>query len=100
MSATLSIQDNENSINVLHLVQSTIDAEINRLQLAIKLAKQKLLIYENKYQVTSEYFITNMTAEDLAGGDDEYIMWLGEFKLYQKLLAKQKTLQDIHYFAG
>ena len=100
MSATLSIQDNENSINVLHLVQSTIDAEINRLQLAIKLAKQKLLIYENKYQVSSEYFITNMTAEDLAGGDDEYIIWAGEFKLYQKLLAKQKTLQDIHYVAG
>ena len=36
MSATLSIQGNENSVNVLHLVQSTIDAEINRLQLAIK----------------------------------------------------------------
>jgi hypothetical protein len=28
MSATLSIQDNENSVNVLNLVQSTIDAKL------------------------------------------------------------------------
>jgi hypothetical protein len=33
-----------------------------------------------------------MTAEDLAGGDDEYITWLGEFKLYQKLLSNSEKV--------
>ena len=93
MSAVLTIHNNENAINILHLVHSTIDAEVHRLQLAIALEKQKLIVYESKYQVSSDYFIESMTAEDLAGGDDEYICWAGEFKLYQKLLAKQKTLQ-------
>ena len=41
-----------------------------------------------------------MSAEDLSSGDDEYICWAGEFKLYQKLVAKQKTLQAIDYVAG
>ncbi len=100
MSAILSIRNSSNANNVLHLVHSTIDAEVSRLQLAIELAKQKLAVYENKYRVSSEYFMDSMTAEDLAGGDDEYICWMGEFKLYQKLLAKQKTLQDIDYVAG
>jgi hypothetical protein len=100
MSAILSIRNSSNANNVLHLVHSTIDAEVSRLQLAIQLAKQKLAVYENKYRVSSEYFMDSMTAEDLAGGDDEYIGWMGEFKLYQKLLAKQKTLQNIDYVAG
>ena len=100
MSAVLSIRNNDNAINILHLVHHTIDAEIKRLQLAITLAKQRLAIYEKKYQVSSGYFMESMTAEDLIGGDDEYICWAGEFKLYQKLLAKQKTLQDIDYVAG
>ncbi len=97
MSAVLSIRNNENAGNILHLVHNTINAEINRLNLAIQLAKQRLVTYEIKYQVSSEYFIAFMTANDLTGGDDEYICWAGEFKLYQKLLAKQRTLQDIDY---
>ena len=100
MSAVLSIRNNNNAVNILHLVHSTIDVEVSRLQLAIQYAKQKLAVYVTKYQVSSDYFMESMTAEDLIGGDDEYICWMGEFKLYQKLLAKQKTLQDIDYVAG
>lgn len=100
MSAVLSIQNNKNAVNILHLVHSTIDAEVSRLQLAIQYAKQKLAVYEAKYKVSSDYFMKSMAAEDLSGGDDEYICWAGEFKLYQKLLEKQKTLQDIDYVAG
>ncbi len=99
MSATLSIYDSENSVNILYLVQIAINAEINRLQFAIQTAKQRLSIYETKYQVSSEHFIETMTAEDLMGGDDEYIMWAGEFKLYQKLLEKHKALREIYYVA-
>lgn len=97
MSVVLSIRNNENAGKILHLVHNTIDAEINRLNIAIQLAKQKLAIYEEKYQVSSDYFIESMTAEDLKGGDDEYICWAGEFKLYQKLLVKRNILQDIDY---
>jgi hypothetical protein len=35
MSAVLSIRNNENARNILHLVHNTINAEINRLNLAV-----------------------------------------------------------------
>lgn len=100
MSAVLSIRNNKNAVNILHLVHRTIDIEVNRLQLAIQYAKQKLAVYETKYKVSSDYFMESMTAEDLEGGDDEYICWMGEYKLYQKLLTKQQALQDIDYVTG
>jgi hypothetical protein len=100
MSAVLSIHNDKYAINILHLVHDTIDSEINRLTLAIDIEKQKLKFYENKYKVCSDYFMESMTAEDLEGGDDEYICWMGEFKLYQKLLNKLTLLQNIDYVAG
>ena len=40
--------------------------------MVIYLANQRLVSYEKKYHVTSEHFITDMTGEDLNGGDNEY----------------------------
>ena len=39
----------------------------------LKLADKRLAPFEEKYDVTSEYFISEMAAEDLEGSDDEYI---------------------------
>ena len=38
-----------------------------------------------------------MTAEDLAGGDDEYVRWAGEFRLMERLQAKLQRLQEVEY---
>jgi hypothetical protein len=45
--------------------------------------------------VTSEHLIAEMAAEDLAGGDDEYVRWAGEYKLTQRLREKLQKLQKI-----
>ena len=50
-----------------------------------------------KYGVTSEHFITEMTAEDLEGKDDEYVRWAGEYQLTQRLRDKLRKLQEISY---
>jgi len=55
------------------LVQSAIEREIARLKLALKTADFRLSVFEKKYNTTSEYFIQEMFAEDLDGGDDEYV---------------------------
>jgi len=47
--------------------------------------------------VPSDYFIKNMAAEDLEGGDDEYISWAGEYELKQRLMKKLCHLQEIEY---
>jgi hypothetical protein len=79
-------------VAVLSLVQSAINSEIARFELALKRAKQRLTPFEQKYGVTSEYFIAEMTAENLEGGDEEYVSWAGEYKLMQRLQEKLQQL--------
>ncbi len=40
--------------------------------------------FETKYQISSEFFFTHWTAEDLEGGDEEYVNWSGEIKIKKK----------------
>jgi len=40
-----------------------------------------LLKFEDKYQISSDFFITHWTAENLEGGDDEYVSWAGEIQI-------------------
>jgi hypothetical protein len=79
------------------LVKSAIDSEIARLELALMSARKRLLSFESKYNVTSDHFIAALTAEDLAGGDDEYVQWAGEYRLWQRLQQKLDQLRGIEY---
>lgn len=79
------------------LVKSAVDSEVARLELALESARKRLLLFENKYGVSSEHFIETMTAEDLEGRDDEYIQWAGEYQLWQRLQQKLDYLRGMEY---
>lgn len=95
--ATIYLEPIEQNEPLLPLIQLAIENEISRLQLAIKLADKRLMPFEQKYGLSSETFIIEMVAEDLEGGDEEYIDWAGEFKLKERLYRKLKQLQSIAY---
>ena len=97
MSITLYLQPRDKEQDTLQLVKSAIEAEVTRFELALGMANERLKPFEAKYNVTSDYFIEHLTAEDLAGGDDEYVHWAGEFKLRQRLEEKLQRLQEIEY---
>ncbi len=94
---TIYIEPAKEANEVLYLVRSAIDSEIAKLELALKMAMKRLSPFEEKYGVTSDYFITEMVAEDLEGKDDEYVNWAGEYKLMQRLQEKLQKLQEINY---
>lgn len=94
---TIYIEPAQEASEVLLLVQSAIESEVTRLELALKMAEKRLAPFEEKYHVTSDYFMAEMAAEDLAGGDDEYVTWAGEYKLKQRLQEKLRQLQEISY---
>lgn len=78
-----------------HSVQAIFTAlESQRLRLlqSVETTKQKLLTFENRYHVTTEVFLTTMSAEDLQGGDLEYIEWAGEAQMLTSLLEDIATL--------
>jgi hypothetical protein len=97
MSTTLYIKSDQHPQHILYLVKSTIDAEVVKLELALEMADKRLRPFEEKYQVTSDYFIAHLAAEDLEGTDDEYVCWAGEYHLKQKLLQKLQQLKEISY---
>lgn len=94
---TLSVSPARRSGEVLNLVRAAVENEIAKLELALKQAKKRLTPFQQKYGVSSEHFITGMTAEDLEGGDDEYVSWAGEYRLMLRLREKLDRLRDIGY---
>jgi len=97
MMATLYVEPIHESGEILQLVRAAIESEVVKLELALKMAMKRLTPFEEKYGVTSEHFIAEMTAEDLEGKNDEYVHWAGEYKLMQRLQDKLRKLQEISY---
>lgn len=40
------------------------------------------------------------TAQDLKGGDEEYIRWTGELKIRERVLEDLKRLKNIEYVSN
>ena len=95
--SVILIKANGDVGQVLRLVRSAIDGEIAKLELGLQLAQKRLLPFEEKYGVPSQQFATEMTVEDLDGGDDEYVRWAGEYQLMERLQAKLQKLSEVEY---
>jgi hypothetical protein len=58
---------------------------IVRLRASIKRTQRRLAQFEQRYGADTARFLQEMTAEDLEGGDLEYVEWAGEAKLLEGL---------------
>ncbi|NJD37846.1 MAG: hypothetical protein FIA89_05915 [Geobacter sp.] len=85
--------------NALDLVRSAIAAEVNRLELGIRTTERHIHVFEDRYQVSSDIFLREYSAEDLADGDQEYVVWAGELNLRDRIASQLKTLKGIQYAA-
>ena len=68
-----------------------------RLRASIARTRRRLAEFETRYGVDTAHFLQEMTAEDLAGGDLEYVEWAGEAKLLAGLEAELRELEDARY---
>ena len=82
---------------VKNLVQTAIESEIKNLKRSLEKTNKLLMEYEEKYKISSDFFLTHWTAEDMEGGDEEYISWVGEIKIREKLTNSLEKLQTIEY---
>jgi len=82
---------------VQNLVRAAIDSEIKNLKRSIGRTNKLLQEFETKYQISSDLFLSNWTAEDLEGRDDEYVSWAGEIKIKQRLVNALQKLEEIEY---
>ena len=91
----LEIKSDQKGVSLL--VKSAISAEIKRIEIGLNKTEQEIEKYENKYQVDSNVFLKDFTAEDLKGDDNEYIKWTGEIKLKERILDDLSKLKNIEY---
>ena len=82
---------------VLSLVRSAVQSEMAKIQLGIEITRQRLAAFEQQCGVSSDEFLAQMAAEDLEGGDLEYVEWAGEYKMWQKLNSNLKRLEELQY---
>lgn len=85
--------------NALDIIRSAIAAETSRLELGMKTTERHIRSFEERYHVTSESFLRDFAAENLADGDREYVCWAGELKLRERIAAQLDTLKGIQYAA-
>jgi hypothetical protein len=78
-------------------VVQALEAYKVRLRASISRTKRRLAVFEARYRVDTTHFLHEMAAEDLQGGDLEYVEWAGEAKLLEGLEAELRELEHASY---
>jgi hypothetical protein len=79
------------------LLQSAVQAMIERLERSLQLTRKNLETFEAKYQVPSAQCFQTLTAEDLEGGDLEYVEWQGEYQFFLEIEQDLNILKSLEY---
>lgn len=78
-------------------VQAILESYQVRLRASIKRTRRRLARFEERYAISTDRFLVEMTAEDLEGGDWEYVEWAGEAKLLAGLQAELEELSNARF---
>ena len=78
-------------------IVQAIESYKRRLRASIERTRRRLAEFERRYSVTTSHFLVEMAAEDLEGGDLEYVEWAGEAKLLEGLERELGELEHARY---
>ena len=81
------------------VLKEALETETLRLKYSLTLAKKRLKRFELKYNISSKKFMNEWSAEDLKGGDLEYVDWAGEYQLFSRLNERLVVLKSIENVA-
>ena len=79
------------------LIRSAVYSEIKRMEIGLSRTDREIRKFEEKYGISSEIFIRKYAAEDLDGGDDEYVSWMGEIKIRRRIAGELEMLKETEY---
>jgi hypothetical protein len=83
--------------DIISVIQDAIAAKMKRTEIGFRRTEQEIHRFEKKYNIPSDRFLGSYTAEDLAGGDEDYVSWMGELRLREALLEELQALNEIEY---
>jgi hypothetical protein len=94
MSNVKIISDREESAE---LVRTAVLAELSRLALALNKTDKIISQLEERHNITSDAFLKDASADELRGGDEEYVQWSGELQLRKRIIEDIRKLKSIEY---
>ncbi len=97
--AKLVLETNKPS-EASEVLKEALELEASRIGYSLNLARNRLKKFERKYNISSEKFINEWSAEDLKGGDLEYVEWAGEYRLALRLSDRLAAIESIEYAAS
>ena len=84
----------DTSVELGPLIESAIRSELRVLALGLERTRQRLLVFEKQYGMTSEEF--NRRFQDAEIGESlDFIEWAGEIETYRLLDAQHQALQKV-----
>ncbi len=93
----IRIEETGSDSEALRLLRAAVESKLIHIRLGIEATQARLQAFERKYGMPSEEIMTKTTAEDLTGGDLDYVEWAGEWKTLQQLKEDLKRLETIEY---
>jgi hypothetical protein len=85
--------------SALDIIETAIASEIQHLKIGLDNTQRRIADFERKYGSSSDEFLSRTRAEDLGGGDEEYVTWIGELKIRERIIENIEKLQNIEYAA-
>ncbi|OQY54680.1 MAG: hypothetical protein B6245_20910 [Desulfobacteraceae bacterium 4572_88] len=79
------------------LIRSAVLSEIKRSEIGLGRTDREIGKFEDKYGISSDMFVREYAAEDLDGGDDEYVSWMGEIRIRLKIAEELERLKETEY---
>lgn len=93
----IRIEGTGSDAEALRLLRTAVESKLLHIRLGIETTQARLQAFERRYGMPSEEIITKTTAEDLTGGDLDYVEWAGEWKILQQLKEDLRQLEAIEY---
>ena len=78
------------------LIESAIQSELRTLDMAILRTNQRLISFQEKYNMSSSEFENRFETGDISESLD-FIEWLGEIKTLARLNAHKQTLRGVNF---
>lgn len=63
---------------MIPVIQDAIAARIKRTEIGFQKTEKEIQKFEKQYHISSDDFLTAYTSDDLSGGDEDYISWMGK----------------------
>ena len=93
----IRVEDRDAGGEVSRLLQTAVESKVRRLRLGIESTEAHLRALERRHGRPSTKAMATAAAEDLAGGDLDYVEWLGEWRMLQQLKQDLRQLEAVEY---